>query len=343
MICASCLEGQHDGHSVRALKKYLMGRIESQFEKPLFEGIVEYRENLIRYIDSRESKLADIKFQTEHIQKEIRSAQNQKTIIDEYYSKFVNKDTCGQHVNETKLLLRISELDFMKTKLYEQFDNLKGVLESVNKSSITTQKENADCRNGPSTDRNQASRFAFSTDPFARIDSSNTSETSSEGKVESECGSSDKETADCNCVLSHRPEIASNFTIGIKSFMNIVQRDPLVIRNNNYLHLCPFKFHVDAYLVNHKFRRTEKMFRVVVRANHLYQPNSFLPRTTFRYAFTLENYAGGNEKKTKAGVWMYPKFKQLYWYAITYSELLDQSNGWIDDEDDIFIKFELKL
>ena len=45
MICASCFEYQHDGHAMRGLRKYLVGKIETLFRKSLFDGIVECRKS----------------------------------------------------------------------------------------------------------------------------------------------------------------------------------------------------------------------------------------------------------------------------------------------------------
>ena len=76
MICVSCFEPEHDGHSVRSLKTYLVGQVESIFGAPFRQRISEWRESLEKLISFKKS-------QFEEVEKDLKTAQKLRDEIDD--------------------------------------------------------------------------------------------------------------------------------------------------------------------------------------------------------------------------------------------------------------------
>ena len=75
-ICDECLEGEHDGHSMRKLKRYLIEKFEAKLGKSLKDEILEYREEIEKIIGSKRCEVE--KSQMASIESEIALAEKEK-------------------------------------------------------------------------------------------------------------------------------------------------------------------------------------------------------------------------------------------------------------------------
>ena len=144
---------------------------------------------------------------------------------------------------------------------------------------------------------------------------------------------------DCCCHLDHKKVSNWKFTISFEALLRVSQRNPLLIGMSNTLFVCPFKFWVRAELVRPKRKRAEK-FRIILCCDNR-NNQSELPLSTFRYAFILRNWNKRRGYKEHKGTWYYPKRKELYWHPITYAQLINSQNNWIDDNNDVTVQIEL--
>ena len=105
----------------------------------------------------------------------------------------------------------------------------------------------------------------------------------------------------CHCTLKHKYVSNCYFTICSGAELHVSQRNPLVIGRSSLLFVCPFKFWVEAELVNHKYKRDEKMFKVIVSCENANKNRGDPPASTFRYALILVNHNENGVVKTYKG------------------------------------------
>ena len=112
MICEDCFGGEHDGHLVRMLKKYLVDKVESKFGKPWSEGLSQYREKLTMVFNSRKIELEELKARLKAVETDVSLVQQQQEAIHKC-SKFLSADAEDKSWSETVFLLRLSELQLL--------------------------------------------------------------------------------------------------------------------------------------------------------------------------------------------------------------------------------------
>ena len=368
MICDQCFDDEHDDHSVRKLKKHLVKMVEKKLGKTLKEGIVQYRENLHNIFQLKNSELEKLKLHVAEIEEEMEEVEKQIKVLDDYSEISGSGSSDSEH--ETFLLLGLNNLD-MKSRtepnridsttqtleciidtiefaaqIPEQHERVSKSTEIVNEIMRITSSTQTELLEFPSNlvsvqdeflSRSQCI-FVGSRNPYLSGSENNSSRTSSL------CGSdsleeSREELSDCHCILQHK--------IGLPPFiflakLSVRQWNPLDIRISDYLVICPFQFWISIEFVKHKFQRNEKILRFDINCRHADgKVDELLPASTFRYGILLRNNKHKCDRRTK-GSWRYPKYKQLYWYTVTYSEFVNPQNGWIDGDDNIFIALELK-
>ena len=84
MICVDCIADLHDGHPVRKLRSYLVEKVESQFGRPLVEGVNTYREELKRGVELRKDIIAEIKIKMTQLEEELESIGDHIDNIDDF-------------------------------------------------------------------------------------------------------------------------------------------------------------------------------------------------------------------------------------------------------------------
>ena len=325
-------------------------------------------------MESKESKLVELKLKMEEVENEYRAAEKDKSVIDEY-SEILNKGSCHKGLTETVLMKKLSELDFIKisqNELYEyskhvtgkempiwastQTNNVKHSSGSTQTENITSLSTSTQTEMDVSAAKKAPSKASLSPEVLstALVDHYNYCDTddsqyasefspSTPGLVYDDQSESESEDAtECECILKQLAgEPSWNFPIAIKAYVNISRQHPLEVRNDNFLNICPFEFHVNADLIRNRLKRNEQMFRIIVTCSHLHGKKKSLPRSNFEFGITLENHTR-DTKKTTTGVWDYPKCKKLYWSSMPFLEMLDRQKGWIHKDNDVLIILQLK-
>ena len=358
MICVDCTEDEHDGHFMRNLKKHLISKVEAHFGNSWRDKIVDYRENLEKMKSSQKFELEKLKLRMEEIEKLLQAVQIETSVIDSYIETLRHGND-EKRANETLSLLNLSNLELLEVR-----DS--GMDKAVEKNESSTQCNAACCENSTQYECFTRSVSSQSDSLLACVKKSTASQTNtcslssasnSYDRVSNDPHpssfddyfdnyyvvkkSSDDEMSDCCCTLEHEKVSIWNFPICQRATLQISQRNPLVIRKSNTLFLCPFKFWVEAELVQHKHKRNEKMFKIIVFCTKAIDDSDDLPASTFRYAFVLNNHNKNGVNKKYEGTWHYPKHKELYWHSITYSQLIKPGSGWIDNNNDVKVEIEL--
>ena len=345
MICVDCTEDEHDGHFMRNLKKHLISKVESHFGNSWRDKIVDYRDDLEKMRSSQKLELEKLKLRMEEIEKLLQAVQIQTSVIDSY-GETLRHGNDEKRANETLSLLNLSNLELLEIR-----DS--GVDKGVEKNESSTQCNAACCENSTQYEcftRSVSSQSDSLLDCVKNSTASQTKACSLSPALNSyypflpcyaDETSSDDEKFNCCCTLKHKKVSIWNFPICQRAALQISQRNPLVIRKSNTLFLCPLKFWVEAELVQHKQKRNEKMFKIIVFCTKAIDDSDDLPASTFRYAFVLRNHNENGVHKKYEGTWHYPKHKELYWHSITYSQLIEPESGWIDNNNDVKVEIEL--
>ena len=361
MICNECFETDHDDHSVRNLKKHLTSKVESLFGKSWREGIANYRESLKTLIDSRNLEREKLEHLLEEMNKELQSAQLQASVIDRCIET-LSRGNDEKRANETLCLLNLSNLELLEIR-----DS--GMDKTMEKIDTSTQCNTACCENSTQYDLFTGSVSSQSDSKLVCVNNSTASQTEAPLPLCStsiaysrfsnaarsalynnylsyvrSCkdeNTSDDDMFDCYCTLKHKKVSNWNFTICLQAELHVSQRNPLVIGRSNTLIVCPFTFWIRAELVQHKHKRAEKMFRIILCCEKANEDFDDLPASIFRYAFILKNHNENGVDKEYEGTWHYPKHKELYWHSITYSQLINPGSGWIHNNDNVVVQIEL--
>ena len=314
MICALCFETEHDGHSVRSLKNYLTQKLESQLGKNRLNSRVrELSDNLTQSIEL-------MKVRKVSLEKDITEALQKQEVIDDYCKFLTSGDGDVKKSREIILLYRLSRLDLSQLSRPSGFSNLpsgsdvskvEAPARETSKASVSVKRPICDKRLGTSR---TAWTFNFLTS---------------------------ERLIDCNCILKHSEELPRGYPICLLNILRVVQRHPLLVEKSGELIVCPFQFWITAEVINHKFKRNDKMFRIIVNCRHA--DDGRLPVSTFEYGLRLLKNENSPKVKEKRGIWTYPKSRKIFWNCIDVSELLDRREKWIRDDDTIQVILELKL
>ena len=116
-ICEKCFEVEHDQHSMRRLKTYLIEKLEQRMGRKLKDGLMHRRgeiqellkvknvqvENLRLRVDGLQLQIADFECDLIYLMKE-------RSLVDEYCN-FLNGEALGSKSTEVSLLYNILELN----------------------------------------------------------------------------------------------------------------------------------------------------------------------------------------------------------------------------------------
>ena len=359
MFCDQCFD-EHDDHSNRKLKKHLVKTVEEKLGKSLKEGIVQYRENLHNIFHFKYSELEKLKLHIAEIEEEMEKVEKQIKVLDDYVE--ISGNGSGDSEHENFLLLGLSNLDMKNQTVLNRIDSTTQTQECITdriesgtqtvgkheKKSKSTQIADEIMKITRSTQTELSENELLSTSQIISGGERNVS--LSVGSENMSSGTSSisninwlkewqEELSDCFCILKH--EIGPPPFIFLPK-LSVRQRNPLDISSSEFLVICPFQFWINVELVNHKFQPKKKILRFDVNCRHADgEEDEILPASIFQYGLRLRNNKQ-ELNRTKIGSWMYPEYKQLYWYTVTYSEFVNPLNGWIDDDDNVIITLELK-
>ena len=365
MICVECTENEHGDHFFRTLKKHLTAKLESRFGKSWNDQIVKCRENLETMMASRNCEVEKLKQRMEEIEAELKVAQLQANVIDSYTKIIKNNDKSKEILS----LLNLSNLGTLPTSYDSNLDKTESSAQNSAQFGKTT--HSVSFLQGPSVFKPSKSvqteaallppnsMLAAEQDvSVASCSSSNESPNSGRfhvygfqnsflpdnvvGPLPLDDENNEDELFDCeNCVLKHVENPTWNFPICLRAVLRVYQRNPLIIDSSNFLGICPFYFQLRTELVQHKSKRNEKMVRIVMSCHVSSFVHDIPLVANFRYLFALVNEKGNDMSKVYEGIWSYPKHNELFWHAITYSELVNPNSGWIDENNDVRIAIEL--
>ena len=372
MICDHCFDDEHDDHSVRKLKKHLLKKVEEKFGKSMLEGIVKYRENLQNLFKSDNSELEKRKWCVAEVEDEMEIVEKQIELLNNCFEFLNSGSECSGQ--ENFLLVGLSNLDIKNRNLSKDFDSTTKTQECISdRIEFGTQTHEQHERESKSTQfvddiitvtsstqtelsgfpstlvtvQNELLStsqciFGGARNPFLSVGSENKSSRLSSFSGSDLLKECRDELSDCFCMLEHKPGPQLNVSFILNARLCVRQWNPLDIRISDDLIVCPFEFWISVELVKHKFQRNEKILRFAINCGHADgKEYELLPASTFQYGIFLNNNKKKPDRK-KEGSWMYPKYKQLDWYTVTYSEFMNPQNGWIDDDDNVLITLELK-
>ena len=308
MICALCFETEHDGHSMRSLKNYLTQKLESQLGKNRVNSKVrELRDNLTKSVEQ-------MKVRKVSIENDITETLQKQKVIDDYCKFLTSSDGDVKKSREIILLYRLSQLDLSQLSRPSGFSYLP--------SGSDVSKVEA-----PASETSKASVSEKKPICGKCLEPPVNTPTYSESFI------------DCNCMLEHSDQLPRGYPICLLSSLRVVQREPLLVEKFCDLVVCPFQFWITDEVINHKFKRKDKMFRIIVNCRH--SDEGQLPAFTFEYGLQLTKASG--ERKEKRGIWTYPKYRKIFWNCIDLSQLLNRQEKWIRDDDTIRVILELKF
>lgn len=107
-VCDDCFD-DHDGHLVRKLKKYLIGKIEANFGKPWHENMMRYRRTLCHVFETKAAEMDELSKKLSNVRAELEKAQEQVNVINTYL-KFLETEPSDRKCEETYLLQQLSKL-----------------------------------------------------------------------------------------------------------------------------------------------------------------------------------------------------------------------------------------
>ena len=380
MLCMSCMEDEHDGHSVRQLRKHLVEKIESISEKRVHQVILENSEVLAKLIHSKQSELETLKLRVLAAETGLAQAQKLMNKLEKCVSNTSTVVVDAEDAeNDLSLLLNLAEgslqkkalsyfCDSSETKMQSKLTQTETHQVSVHcsaqptSSSFAAQTQNeihskptqtevsSNCKSTQTATIDKTSfLFKNSRDlsPPSDLLSCRSSLTGSQVHTEPELAQPstcyEAGMADCGCLIRHRWDPPTDFPIAIIGLLRVQQRKPLIIDNSNDLILCPFQFWISAQVVPHKDKENVQMVRFEINCCHVYDDDDRLPPAHFRYGFTLNNNSKNEPDREKEGYWNCAKHKRMFWYPISVSELLNRRKGWIDRDNDIVVTLELRL
>ena len=105
MICGSCFESKHDGHSVRSLKRYLEEQIQCKFGESLFDGASTYLSQLDSFLQSNSSIIDHLRNELSSIEADSLLAHQHKIIVSDFLK--LSRIETQNDENEVALLLAL--------------------------------------------------------------------------------------------------------------------------------------------------------------------------------------------------------------------------------------------
>ena len=367
MVCDDCIEEMHDDHSIRRLKKYLMGKIESELAKPFHEGIAECRKWVEKVIKSTGSKLEQSKLEVLSNESRLRLAVQQKELFDQY-EKISESDAPKSLSRETHCLMKILDSGLADLKM-EFSKNTEGIglismpacvskstqtievavlennttkIESIcvssstqtdvcSSASTTTQFEKIQTYSISSSAENKISTATKSTQARAESNYPASSRHQTDQSLVPEPSesqsSSDSNVEACICGFRHRFD-PPHFGAPLQFFLALHMIERKPLRLGPSSQMVICPF---QFRVKTEFvntnSRTDKMVRIVVDCFHVY--GKTLPSSTFKYKLWLRNFEGHDRNRSKEGAWSYPECREVSWDAIRFSELVNTQRHWI--------------
>ena len=367
MVCDDCIEEIHDNHSIRRLKKYLMGKIESELGKPFHEGIAECRKWVEKNIQATVSKLEQSKLEVLSNENRLGLALQKKELFDQY-EKISGTDAPNLLSREIQFLMKILDsgladlkLDFSRnteaigsasvpvcasistqtieltvsevntTKKYTIYVSSWTQTDVPSSTSTTNDFEKVLTHSSSSSSENKISTATKSTQAsFESNDPSSSRHQTDQSLVPAPSerqSSSDGSVEACSCGLRHRFD-PPPLSAPLQFFLL------LQVIKRNPLRLGPSS---EIVICPFQFKvkaelvngnlRTDKMVRVVVDCFHVL--GKTLPSSTFKYKLWLRNFEDRGRDKNKEGIWSYPQCREVSWDAIQFSELVNAQRNWI--------------
>ena len=143
MLCDDCFD-EHDGHLVRKLKKHLVEKIEKELGTTLVEAFSKYQDCVEKLVDVKLSNLETSRLWVEVAESELESILQQRELVDQF-CELRNSESSNKTEKETALLLKISESDMKKLKIWELKNSLETrraqKLDEKSLTSVLTQVE----------------------------------------------------------------------------------------------------------------------------------------------------------------------------------------------------------
>ena len=340
MICDDCIDNQHDDHSFRKLHKVIVEKLETKLGKSIEEGLVAHLDNLKQIIDSKSLALATL-------EKELSGLRDHELLVEQY-TDIMKKKSSNKNLNQTGLLVKISESNLLKCSGIDEIpvDEFRPSSSELPGPSIEKQTQSSYVSSSISTQT--VFPLPVSSKPEVSCQSTQ-AETGTQSLCQdfssglAEAGKTTEEDNSpgyglCKCTVEHGLNNLWRSPITLVSKIYVTQRNPLIIAPTSFILCCPYLFTIQVELTSQSNCR-EKMCRIIVQCVHTFDQS--LPPFTFKYEMFLVNSKDRKKYKSKKATWCYPKDAKLSWDAINYSELINPCSNWISDENCMEIQFRL--
>ena len=283
IICGTCFENDHDGHSARSLKRHLQEKVHSMLGHSPIEGLSSYISTLDDVIQNEESDVANLEAQLDSVKSRYSLARHHKYVVSELL-KDLEQETIGEgNFNASLLSLwKMSNLDIVDISKFAPRDG-----KSETSVSICTQTENS-----------QFTSICTQTQTHQVTSSSQTGKAKHESRASS---TSDLDATmgvnNCKkCGIDHGPIVLSKVpAIRDTSFRVNPQNLKLESSGDEFI-VCPYKFQLNpcCFFPSMEFK-----------LSCFHACSEPLPPFSFNYCLTLHNLKGG-ESIQWSGLWSYP-------------------------------------
>ena len=141
MICGTCFENDHDGHTTRSLKQHLQEEVRLKFGRSLFEGLSGHLSSLDAVIQKKEAELALLRFA-------LSAARSHKEFVSDVL-KHLEQETPS--LSTLWKLVKLDVVDILSIESKDEKSDTQTQTSQVT-SSTQTGNVNYECRASSTSD-----------------------------------------------------------------------------------------------------------------------------------------------------------------------------------------------
>ena len=111
-VCGKCINGSHDGHSIRSLTRYLVDEMQQKLKKDFPKGLSAYVELAKQLLDSCDAHVLSLQNQITEIQQHKVAINEKKSVAESYSQQFegleFTPDNIMEHLSAVESFINMS-------------------------------------------------------------------------------------------------------------------------------------------------------------------------------------------------------------------------------------------